>query len=741
MALRSPARGGRLFVLTLALWGLFAPGQMAQAEPIDLLVNGSFAASGGGWQGVSESTTCNGGIPSLGAWDADGLYFSYEQGTVTQDVVVPEPSFITLDFSGAIGEGGGEYEGSLSDNNEQVSTGLIVDPTNTGYSLSIETTSPDEIVSVSFTGVDGLWWEGCYGPVITAASLNAEPVAPPTTSTTTTQPVPANSPGVQYVTWASAGGSPAEPTSVDIPLTQGVVNSISFDWGGGLVMDTNRVDGVIIRFSGFIQPTSPGAYDFYLCSDDGMRLYIDGQLMIDNWWDRGPSCGAPATIDFSNGQAKSLVVFWYENGGGAMLDLRYASVSNPQMANVPASWYSYGSEVPPPASTTTTTQPPAPPSLGMPTGVNVSATENGVLLEWGAAADNVNISPERYAITWSNGSSGWGISTGNVGDPNALNTSITIPYELFSSTGGLNVTYYFTVRADNDSSGIYSPQSQAVELFVSAPAPQTTTTTTTTTTIPVPPTIDDGSGNSDDGGTDEQPVDSGPEEPPVDDEPTPSTPDENAIPEPAPDGENEEPSEETPIEEPATDNPVEEPATGDPTEPVEPVIPEEPVAPEDPAVLEPEVLEELAPEEVEQLVEELVSDGLDAEEAAALATSGNVLASISGDEASEIFESLDVNGLSEEEKQEVVDAVQDAPDDVREAFEEEVNVFGGGAFDNYTPLGSVITVGERRVVIAGTAVILAGVPIPTGSSAPSQSSSQSTSGGSSESSNRRRRVR
>ena len=60
---------------------------------------------------------------------------------------------------------------------------------------------------------------------------------------------------------------------------------------------------------------------------------------------------------------------------------------------------------------------------------------------------------------------------------------------------------------------------------------------------------------------------------------------------------------------------------------------------------------------------------------------------------------LDVSQLDDTQKDELVAAVQDAPTEVREAFEEQINIFGAG-FDDYVPTGSSVPVSTRRSLIA-----------------------------------------
>ena len=99
------------------------------------------------------------------------------------------------------------------------------------------------------------------------------------------------------------------------------------------------------------------------------------------------------------------------------------------------------------------------------------------------------------------------------------------------------------------------------------------------------------------------------------------------------------------------------------------------------------------------------------EQAAALATSPEALATITAEEATQVFDALVVDDLSEEQLVALVSAVQDAPVAVRESFEASVNVFSG-AVDTYVPIGSTVPVSTRRALIAIT-IMTSLMVIPT----------------------------
>ena len=131
-------------------------------------------------------------------------------------------------------------------------------------------------------------------------------------------------------------------------------------------------------------------------------------------------------------------------------------------------------------------------------------------------------------------------------------------------------------------------------------------------------------------------------------------------------------------------------------------------------------------EQVSSAVDSIIENGITEDQATELATSEKVLESISADVAAEIFNEIPVDELSDEQGQQIVDAVQNAPTEIKEAFEEEINIFDG-AFDTYVPTGSSVSVGERRTIVAVTVVssviAISAAPAPPAPSGPSGSSS------------------
>jgi len=87
------------------------------------------------------------------------------------------------------------------------------------------------------------------------------------------------------------------------------------------------------------------------------------------------------------------------------------------------------------------------------------------------------------------------------------------------------------------------------------------------------------------------------------------------------------------------------------------------------------------------------------------------LATLNTEEITQLVDDIANAELTDEQAEQIAQALTDAPAEVKEAFQEAVNVFGG-KFDSYVPTGSTVPVGTRRTLIAvTTATFAASTPI------------------------------
>ena len=134
-------------------------------------------------------------------------------------------------------------------------------------------------------------------------------VGPTPTPTPTRTPVATTSWRGEYFGNRDLSGSPA--------LTRNDA-AIDFDWGTQSPGTGVPADGFSVRWTRTLD-FAAGTYRFYVGSDDGVRLYVDGQLLIDQWHEAGAVIYA-ADRQLSAG-AHTLRLEYYENRGNAAVQL------------------------------------------------------------------------------------------------------------------------------------------------------------------------------------------------------------------------------------------------------------------------------------------------------------------------------------------------------------------------------------------------------------------------------------
>jgi hypothetical protein len=119
------------------------------------------------------------------------------------------------------------------------------------------------------------------------------------------------------------------------------------------------------------------------------------------------------------------------------------------------------------------------------------------------------------------------------------------------------------------------------------------------------------------------------------------------------------------------------------------------------------------PEQVTQIVDTILASEVTSDQAEQLVAAVEVLSAITGEQAQELFEAIEPAQLSESMAAVISDSMNDpsVPVEVKEAFEETLNIFGNDGFATYVPLGSSVNVAVRRTIIAGTTILVA-MPSP-----------------------------
>jgi len=110
---------------------------------------------------------------------------------------------------------------------------------------------------------------------------------------------------------------------------------IDFNWRQGSPDAALGIDRFSIRWSGKIKPLYDEQYTFYTTSDDGIRVWVNGQSVIDSWTKQSGT-ERKGNITLKAGQLYDIKVEYYENEGDARVRLMWESASQAK-ETVPAS--------------------------------------------------------------------------------------------------------------------------------------------------------------------------------------------------------------------------------------------------------------------------------------------------------------------------------------------------------------------------------------------------------------------
>jgi hypothetical protein len=120
----------------------------------------------------------------------------------------------------------------------------------------------------------------------------------------------------------------------NLKLTR-VDKTVNFNWNSGSPDPSIGVDTFSVRWSGQVLPQFSETYTFYTQSDDGVRLWVNGQLLVDNWTNH-TSVQNSGTIRLNAGQKYYIRMEYYDNRGAALAKLSWSSPSQSKQV-IPAS--------------------------------------------------------------------------------------------------------------------------------------------------------------------------------------------------------------------------------------------------------------------------------------------------------------------------------------------------------------------------------------------------------------------
>ncbi len=101
---------------------------------------------------------------------------------------------------------------------------------------------------------------------------------------------------------------------------------VAFDWGYGSPAPAVSANDFSVRWTGFVRARFDERYTFYTRTDEGVRLWVDGKLLIDHWTDHALTTDQ-AQLDLTEERDTPITMEYYDHSGRAVAKLYWQSAS------------------------------------------------------------------------------------------------------------------------------------------------------------------------------------------------------------------------------------------------------------------------------------------------------------------------------------------------------------------------------------------------------------------------------
>lgn len=134
-------------------------------------------------------------------------------------------------------------------------------------------------------------------------------------------------------------------TFTGAPTLTRVDPTINFNWNSVGPDPSIGQANFSVRWIGSVQPQFSEPYTLYATSDDGVRVWLNGQLLLNGWVDQPPTT-YQGTMSLRAQQLYTIQIDYYQRAGGAVAQLAWSSPSTPRVIIPQSQLYTHSN--PPP---------------------------------------------------------------------------------------------------------------------------------------------------------------------------------------------------------------------------------------------------------------------------------------------------------------------------------------------------------------------------------------------------------
>ncbi|XWK88865.1 MAG: glycosyl hydrolase family 28-related protein [Phormidium sp.] len=247
-------------------------------------------------------------------------------------------------------------------------------------------------------------------------------------------------------------------------------STVNFNWGTGSPGTGIGSDYFSARWTGQVKVPTSGNYTFFTEADEGVRLWVNGQLLIDEWEDAGVVTNGSGTINLTGDRMYDIKLEYFEFRGQASARLLWSGPNLSKQVIPQSHLYSTPVGGSPPVDTT-------PPTA------NVTApdilTEGGITYQFNVTySDNTamnvaTLNGSDILVTGPNGFSQMAalvsLNNNSNGTPRTATYQINAPGGTWTIDDNGRYTFVLQPNQVSDTSGNFMPTSSLGSFLVNVP--------------------------------------------------------------------------------------------------------------------------------------------------------------------------------------------------------------------------------------------------------------------------------
>jgi Glycoside hydrolase family 44/PA14 domain/Fibronectin type III domain len=166
--------------------------------------------------------------------------------------------------------------------------------------------------------------------------------------------------------------------------------AVDFEWGTGAPAAGIGADTFSVRWTGQLRAVESGSYRFRTLSDNGIRIWVDGKRVINNWTSHRLATNTSVAVSLTAGQKYDVRVEYYDMTGPAVAKLMWQRPGQADFEVIPqARLYA------PPNGLTATYF-----NNTNFTGTHVTRIDPSIGFNWGAVSPAPGITPGTFSARW-----------------------------------------------------------------------------------------------------------------------------------------------------------------------------------------------------------------------------------------------------------------------------------------------------------------------------------------------------